>query len=323
MRRLNYHHLLYFWTVAKEGGLAPAGKALHLSLPTLSSQIHQLEEHLGEKLFAREGRRLVPTEMGRLVYRYADEIFSLGRELEDAIGDRPTGGLPRLQVGVTDAVPKVLVHRLLEPVLYPPGAVRLTCHEDSYERLLARLSLHELDLVISDAPVPPGSARAHAHLLGECGLTFLAYAPLARSLRRKFPASLSGVPLLLPLDTTPVRRQMDRWFAALGVSVHVAGEFQDSALLASFGAEGLGVFAVPAAVEADASRRYGVEVVGRTNAVREPFYAITGERRLENPAIRAVLTAARDAIFRQRPSRRRRARESARGSVAPNPRRRD
>ncbi len=295
---INYHHLLYFWLVAREGGLVPAGKVLRLSHPTLSAQIHALEDRLGEKLFAKEGRKLALTEVGRIVFGYADEIFTLGREMVDTVRDRATGRPLRLEVGVVDVVPKVVVRRLLEPALALPEPVRIVCREDSYERLLADLALHTLDVVIADAPVPSGSrVRAFHHLLGETGVSFFAAPALARAVRRGFPRSLHGAPVLLPLESSVLRRTLDHWFDRRGIRPRVVAEFQDSALLKVFGADGLGVFTAPSAVEEEVCRQYGVKVVGAAPDVKERFYAVSVERRLRNPAVVAISDAARHEIF--------------------------
>lgn len=298
MEWLNYHHLLYFWTVAREGSLVAAGKALKLSHPTLSAQIRALEGRLDEKLFTRAGRGLVLTEMGRVVYRYADEIFSLGREMLDTVNGRSGGRPLRLDVGVADVVPKLVVRRLLQPALGGPEPVRLVCHEGRYEKLLADLTLHTLDLVIADAPLPPGSGvRAFHHLLGETGVSFFATKPLAARHRRGFPRSLDGAPLLLPLEGSPLRRSLNQWFARHGVAPRVVAEFEDSALLKVFGTDGVGIFPAPTVLEADVARQYGVQVVGRAPEVRERFYAISVERKLKNPAVVAISEAARHDLF--------------------------
>ncbi|MFO0984369.1 MAG: LysR family transcriptional regulator [Planctomycetota bacterium] len=211
MEWLNYHHLLYFWVTAKEGGIARAGEHLELSLPTISAQIHALERALGEKLFEKRGRRLVLTEMGRIVFRYADEIFQLGRELLDTVKGRPTGQPVRLVVGIADVIPKLVARRLLEPARHLPEAVHLVCREDRPERLFAELSLHSLDVVITDAPVPPGSSvRAFNHLLGECGIGFFGTRALKRVFGRRFPESLDQAPVLLPTANTALRRSLER-----------------------------------------------------------------------------------------------------------------
>ncbi|MEW5739382.1 MAG: transcriptional activator NhaR [Myxococcota bacterium] len=298
MEWLNYHHLLYFWVVAKEGGLAPAGKVLRLSQPTLSAQIHALEDRLGEKLFARQGRRLVLTELGKVAFRYADEIFSLGRELLDTLKGQASNQPPRLTVGILDVVPKLIVRRLLQPALELATPARLVCYEDSYDKLLAELSLHNFDLVIADAPVPPGSAvRAFNHLLGETGITLFATPDLARACRDGFPGSLDGKPLLLPLETMALRRALNLWFARNGIRPRAVAEFEDSALLKVFGADGVGIFPGPTVIEREICEQYGVEIVGRVEEVRERFYAISVERKLKNPAALAIFEGARAAVF--------------------------
>lgn len=298
MEWINYHHLHYFWVVAREGGLVAAGRVLRLSHPTLSAQIHALEGELGEKLFIRSGRRLALTEVGRVVYRYADEIFTLGREMVDTVKDRSTGQPLRLQVGITDVVPKLVVRRLLQPALNLPEPVRLVCHEGPYEKLLADLALHSLDLVISDAPVPTGSSvRAFSHLLGETGVSFFGSGALARKYRRGFPHSLSGAPMLLPLEHLTLRRSLNQWFDRRGIKPRVAAEFEDSALLKVFGADGIGVFPAPTVVEDEVRAQHGVQLLGRVDEVRERFYAVSVERRLRNPAVVAITDAARQKLF--------------------------
>ncbi len=302
MEWLNYHHLLYFWTVAREGSLVAAGKVLRLSHPTLSAQIHSLEDHLGEKLFSRVGRRLELTEMGRVVYRYAEEIFSLGREMVDTVKGRASGQTLRLDVGIADVVPKLVVRRLLQPALSLPEPVRLVCYEDAYEKLLGDLALHTLDIVIADAPVPPGSSvRAFNHLLGETGVSFFGTKSLATSYRRGFPRSLDGAPFLLPIESSTLRRSLNQWFARHDIKPRVVAEFEDSALLKVFGADGVGVFPAPTVMETDVSRQYGVQVLGRAEEVRERFYAISVERKLKNPAVVAISEAARHEIFAAKP----------------------
>lgn len=298
MEWLNYHHLLYFWMVAREGGLTQAGKVLHLSHPTLSGQIRALEDSLGEKLFTRVGRRLVLTDVGQMVYRYADEIFSLGRELLDTVKGRSTGRPVRFVVGVVDVVPKLVVRRLLEPALHLPEQVRVVCREGTYEKLLVDLSMHELDVVIADAPIPAGSSvRAFNHLLGECGVGIFGVKPLARAHRRGFPQSLDQAPMLLPLDHLPLGRALNQWFDAAGVRPRVVAEFEDSALLKVFGGDGVGLFPAPLAVEEAVCRQYDVELVGRIEEVRERFYAISAKRRLEHPALVAIFDSARHELF--------------------------
>lgn len=296
---LNYHHLLYFWMAAREGGITKACRKLHLTQPTVSGQIRALERALKTRLLARAGRTVTLTETGRIVYRYADEIFSLGRELQDVLHDRPQGQALRLAVGVADTLPKVLVHRLLAPALDIGDDVRVTCLDGDPERLLAQLALHELDLVVSDFPASPRPGlKTFTHLLGECGVTFCARTDLARRIRKGFPTSLSGAPFLLPFGNTALRRALEQWFDEQDLHPRITGEFADSALLKSFGAAGAGVFAVPSAVEREVRRMYGVAVVGRDDSLRERFYAISVEKRLEHPAVVAISTAARNKLFR-------------------------
>ena len=295
---LNYHHLFYFWVVAREGGLTPAGKVLRLSHPTLSAQVHALERSLETELFTRAGRRLVLTDTGRTVFRYADEIFSLGREMVDTIQGRATGKPVRITVGVADAVPKLIVKRLLEPAFKLGERVRLICREDSHDQLLADLSLHALDVVIADAPVPPGSkVRAFHHLLGESGVSIFGAPKLAQKSKRGFPKSLDGAPILLPLEGLPLRRALNEWFDALRVRPEIVGEYEDRALLEVFGADGMGLFPASSAVAAEIQAQYGVEALGRAEGVRERFYAISAERRLKNPAVVAISETARQELF--------------------------
>src|SRR2546425_4227825 len=241
MEWLNYHHLLYFWVVAKEGSIVRASKELRLAHPTISGQIHRLEENLGEKLFARRGRHLVLTEVGRVAFRYADEIFSLGRELIDTLKGRASGKPLRLTVGVADVLPPSLVRRFLDPAFRLGHAVQIVCRADkSVEEFIAELALHRVDVVIADGPAGPGiPIRAFSHLLGECGTTFFAAARLAASTRRKFPRSLDGTPFLLPGAPSAVRRALEQWFNSQDIHPRVVGEFDDSALAKDFGTEGM------------------------------------------------------------------------------------
>ena len=298
MEWLNYHHLLYFWMMAREGSLARASAELRLAQSTISVQIRGLEESLGEKLFVRSGRRLVLTEMGRVVFRYAEEIFSLGRELRDAVKGRPVGRPLNLVVGVADVVPKLVARRLIAPALELPESVRLVCREDKPERLFAELALHNLDIVLADAPIGPSiHVRAFSHLLGECGVVFFGTAKLASAHRRNFPKSLDGAPVILPTENTTLRRSLDQWFAARGIRPRVVGEFEDSALLKVFGQRGMGLFPAPSIIANEVQRQYQVRPVGTLDGVRERFYAISAERKLKHPAVIAISAAARQKLF--------------------------
>jgi LysR family transcriptional regulator, transcriptional activator of nhaA len=299
MEWLNYHHLLYFWVVAREGTIARASAELRLAQPTISGQIRKLENVLGAKLFRRSGRTLVLTELGRVVYREADEIFSIGRKLMDTVRGRSTGRALRVVVGVADVLPKPIVRLLLEPALRLGQAVRLVCREDQpVEEFLAELAVFSLDVVLSDAPVSPGSAvRAFSHLLGECGTTFFGAKRLATAHRRGFPRSLDGAPLLMPGPTSTLRRAMDHWLDKEKVYPTIIGEFDDPALMNLFGEDGVGILAAPTVLEAELRRRYRVEVVGRVEALRQRFYAISVERKLKHPAVVAICESARKDLF--------------------------
>jgi LysR family transcriptional activator of nhaA len=289
---LNYHHLLYFWTAAREGGVTRAAKKLRLAQPTVSEQIKRLEELLGNPLFERKGRSLVLTEFGRTIFGYADEIFSLGRELMDAAKTQGVGRPRRLVVGVADVLPKLIVYRLLEPALRL--GIELVCREDYIDQLLAGLSIHEIDLVLSDSPVGANvGVRAFNHLLGESSISFFAIKTEAARLKRGFPASLDGERFLYPEEQTVLRRSLDQYFEDNGIHPLFAAEFADSALAMSFGQAGAGIFAGPTVIEREIKKQYGVAVIGRARQVRERYYAISGERRLAHPGVLAISQAAR------------------------------
>lgn len=298
MEWLNYHHLFYFWNVMREDSLTAASVRLRLAPSTVSAQLGRLEETLGGKLFQRVGRNLEPTDLGRMVFRYADEIFSLGREMLDTIRGRPVAGPLSLKAGVVDVLPKLIVRRLLEPALQLPERVKLVCLEDKEDALLAELAMHTLDVVLSDAPLRAGlSVKAYSHLLGECGITFFAVEKLAEKLREKFPLSLHEAPMLLPMEMTALRGGLERWFASLGIRPAIAGEFDDNALLNVFGQEGDGIFVAPTVIETEVLRQHKVQVVGRTQAVKERYYAISVERIIKHPAVAAILDTARQNLF--------------------------
>jgi LysR family transcriptional activator of nhaA len=298
MELLNYHHLLYFWVVAREGSIVRASQELNLAQPTISGQIRVLEEELGEKLFMRVGRNLALTEMGHMVYRYADDIFTLGRELREALQGRVTDRPMRLTIGITDVLPKLVAYRLLEPALHIEGPIQLRCQEGKLEPLLAELAMYNLDVVLSDAPIGPlVKVRAFNHLLGECGISFFGAPTLATVYRQHFPQSLQQAPLLAPTDNTVLRRNLDQWFETQGLHPTIVGEFEDSALLNVFGQQGIGLFTAPSVIEAEVERQYKVEVIGRVDAVKERFYAITVNRKLRHPAVIAMSEAAQLDLF--------------------------
>ena len=296
MEWLNYHHLLYFWTVARKGSIAAASQELRLAAPTISNQIRKLEDSLGEKLFQRSGRALVLTDMGRIAMRYADEIFSLGQEFTDTMKDRPTGRPLRFCVGIADVLPKLIAYKLLEPAFKLGQAVRIICREDRPEHLLADLAVHDLDVVLSDSPVSPSAnIRAFSHLLGECGVAFFATEGVELDSRR-FPKCVNGARLLVPTDNSAFRRNLDEWLAAHDLRPVVIGEFEDFALLRAFAEEGFGMFAAPAVIEKQL-RRYGFKRIGKTDEIRVRFYALSVERRVQHPAVAAICAGAKEGLF--------------------------
>lgn len=299
MEWLNYHHLLYFWTVVHEGGVSRAADKLRLAQPTVSAQVKLLEDMVGDKLFERQGRRLVLTDVGRLVHRYADEIFGIGRELLETLRGRPTAGRPLpLTVGVANAVPKLIVHRLLQPAISGDLSIHLVCREDSTETLLGELATHALDVVIADVPAPPHvRVKAFSHLLGASDLTFFAARPLAQKLRRRFPRSLNDAQVLLPTPHSALRRSIDQWLEAEDLHPRLLAEFDDSALMKAFGHVGTAAFPAPTAIEAEVVRQYRVHPIGRVTAVRERYYAISVERRLKHPGVLAITDTAKHDVF--------------------------
>lgn len=295
---LNYHHLLYFWTVVREGTIARASEKLHLGQPAISTQLKQLEGSVGVKLFQKSGRQLELTETGRMVYRYADEIFSLGRELTDALKGRPTGKPVRFVVGIVDVLPKLIAKRLLEPALQLHDPLRLICIEDSLERLLSELALHKVDIVLSETPVTGAmKVRAFNHLLGESTIAVFGVRELARKYRPGFPRSLDGAPFLIQHRASSSRRAIETWLDGAGIHPMIRAEFDDSALLKVFGQAGEGLFAAPFAIRDEICRQHEVELVGEVPAVREHFYAISAERRLKHPAVVAISDSARSQLF--------------------------
>jgi len=291
---INYKHLHYFWEVARHGSIARASEYLHLTPQTISGQISVLEERLGEALFQKAGRNLELTDTGRLVLSYADEIFSLGSELEESLRNLPSERPMEFKVGVVDVVPKTIAYRLLAPALELPNAVRIVCRENSLEELLAELALHRIDMVIADGPIPSGlNVRGYNHQLGECGISFLAVPELAKKLKKNFPNSLNAAPLLMPSENNSVQGRLLQWMNGLHIYPRIVGEFDDSALMKVFGQAGTGVFMAPSAIADEVARHYGVQIIGATEDVREQFYAISVERKISHPAVAAITEIAR------------------------------
>ncbi len=298
MEWINYHHLLYFWTVAKEGSIVKASEKLCLAQPTISGQIKRLEEVLGESLFTKKGRNLVLTEVGQTVFRYAEEIFTLGEELQDVLKGRSINHPPKIVVGISSAFPRMVAHLLLAPTVQQLSPVNIVCREDKPARLLAELAIHNLDVVLTDAPMDPTiRIKAYNHLLGECGLTIFASTKLAKSYQRDFPQSLDGAPFLLPTDNTIIRQSLDQWFDSRAIRPQVVGEFEDSILLKVFGESGMGLFPAPTVIADELLKRYKVSPVGILDDARVQFYAISIEKKLKHPVLVAINEEARKKIF--------------------------
>lgn len=301
MRHLNYSHLLYFWTVARDGSIAQASQVLHLTPQTISGQLKLLEESVGGPLFNRVGRRLELSDLGRLVFSYADEIFSLGGELAQVVKGKITSVPSVLNVGITDSVPKLIAYRMIEPALTMEDPLRVVCREGGLEALLAELAVHRLDVVLSDSPLPSGlNVRAYNHVLGETDVAFYAPRRTARDLAKQFPKSLNGVPMLLPVVGTPLRRSLDEWFEVQDIRPRVVAEFHDTALLKAFGQAGVGVFPGTVAMETEIVRMYHVEVIGRMHDVRVRYFAISPERRLKHPAVMKICAQSRERLLAPR-----------------------
>jgi LysR family transcriptional activator of nhaA len=298
MEWLNYHHLHYFWMVAKEGTMAAAAEKLHLARTTLSTQIRELEKAADNKLFKKSGRYLELTEFGQHVYQYADEIFSIGRELKDYMSTGRLGSMKKFVVGMPDVVPKIIAFELLKPALDHPDQLRIVVYEGKLTELLTDLAFHRLDLIISDAPAPPTiDVRAYSHRLGECGLSFLATAELAKKHRKGFPVSLNSAPVGLPTSHTAVRRSLNQWLDDHDIHPRVVAEFEDSGLLKVFGQSGRGIVPIPTAIEKEVKKQYGMQLVGRLDDVIDKFYAISVEKRVQHPATQAIVKQARSKIF--------------------------
>lgn len=298
---MNLKHLYYFWKVAKHGGVVRAAEAIHISPQTLSGQIKLLEERIGTVLFSRQGRSLELTEAGKLALEYADEMFTLGAELDRVLREYPHGRAIEFRVGVSDALPKSLAYRLLRPAIKLDVPVRIVCREWRLDRLLAELALHRLDLVISDSPVPGNvDIKAYSHNLGESGVTFMAHPALAKQSSLPFPRNLEQLPLLLPGEDSAMRKAINEWLDQQRLQVSVAGEFDDAALMAAFGSEQVGVFPIPTALVAEYAQAHATVFVGAADAFKIKYYALTIKRRLTHPCALAI-TSQVDATFNGRP----------------------
>ena len=295
---LNYHHLLYFWTVARDGSIAKASESLRLSPSTISEQIRSLEESLGAKLFEKRGRNLVLTDAGRVAFEYAEEIFTRGEELTEALSGGKGGRMARFTIGIADVVPKLIAYRLILPALKLETKVKIVCRESSSDTLVSQLAIREVDLVISDAPLNPSiHIRAFSHLLGQSGLSFFAHPRIAKQVKGRFPKCLDGIPFLMPADNTDLRRSLEHWLEVHGVRPIIVGEFEDSALAAVFSEAAIGAFASPTPTESQVKRQYGLTVLGRARDITASYYAISLDRRLKHPAVIAISEFAHRSVF--------------------------
>ena len=296
--KINLKHLRYFWSVATHGSVTKASEALYLTPQTISGQLRDLEQSIGEKLFRREGRNLVLTETGHTVFSYADEMFQLGLELQDVLDGQTPGATTRVKIGVAMIVPKLLAYRVLEPVLKMGESVNLICHEAPLVDLLADMSVHKLDAVISDSPINPSlNIRAYNHSLGASGISFFSTPRVAKKLAKNFPANLHDYPFLMPSKSSSLYRNLERWFDQHKIKPRMVAEFEDRALMKAFGEGGTGVFTSPQTMEKDVLDKYGVKVIGHTDEIKENYYVISPERRINNPAVTAITEAARSSLF--------------------------
>lgn len=294
---LNYHHLRYFWMVAKEGSVRGAAEKLRVSQPSICTQIKLLESALGAPLFRRSGRALVLTEFGRFVHGYAEDIFALGRELLASTARSQSPRILRLNVGIADSFPKLLSLDFLRPAFSLDPPVQIACREGKLDDLLAQLATHRLDAVLSDEPTPSSVlVKMFNHPLGSSGFTFCAAPALAKKLGGRFPKKLDQAPALLPTPNTMQRRDLDDWFRRVEVQPRVLAEFEDGALAKVVAADGVGFVTVPTVVESEAIERYGFKVLGRTRDCQVQLFLITAERRLQHPVVATLAEAAKRSM---------------------------
>jgi LysR family transcriptional activator of nhaA len=298
MHDINYKHLHYFWVVANEGSIVNASRKLHITPQTISGQLSLLEERMGHSLFMKSGRSLELTETGRVVHRYANEIFELGKELNNVLRGSPAPGASDFIVSAASALPKTIVYKIIEPVLSLPLDINLTSKEGPISNILADLAVHEVDLVLTDTPLTSAyNVKAYNHLLGESDITFFAAPALANTLKGTFPQCLNDAPILLPTKQNAIRQTYDLWIERLQVFPMLKGQFDDSALMKAFGQAGLGVFFMPRIIEKEICETFKVQIIGRTDEIKQPFYAISAERKVKHPAVAAICNTARDIIF--------------------------
>lgn len=295
---INYKHLSYFHVVAHEGSIAKASKRLHITPQTISGQLSLLEERIGSDLFERDGRGLKLTEMGRLVLRYADEIFDLGRELSDVIRGAPVIGPSEFIVSAASALPKTIVYKIIEPALGIEHEVDLTCKEGPVEAILSELAIHKVDMVLTDTPLSGNlNVKAYNHFLGQSSLMFFAAPHLARKYKRNFPLSLNNAPMLVPTKQYSIRQLFDSWLTEQNIYPMIHGQFDDSALMKSFGQAGMGIFFMPSIIADEVCHNFNVKAIGEITEMQQKFYAISAERKVKHPAVAAICDSARHTLF--------------------------
>lgn len=298
MEWLNYHHLRYFWAVAREGGLAPAAQKMHVSQSSLSEQIRELESSLGEKLFEKDGRRNRLTHAGKVVFNYADDIFSIGRELVQVVGQKKSNKALRLVVGVVDSVPKLVTNDIFRPVFAMSEPVRVTFLEGKIDDLVGELAMHRIDIILADVPAPNNpNLKLFSHALGETSTTICVSKKLVPDTEVAFPQVLSSLPALLPTEGTPLRQSLDFWFHEIGIDPLVAAEFDDLALMKVMASDGCGYIAIPSVVVNEAMSQYNLRILGEIPNSHNAYYVITAQRKLINPAVRLVTESAQKNIF--------------------------
>lgn len=290
MNKINYHHLLYFYTIAQEGSITKAAQKLHLTPQTISGQLSAFEHYLDIQLFNRRGKRLQLNETGQLVFSYAEDIFSLGNELQQLLKNNQTDKQVAVTVGVTDVIPKVLAFDLLTVLFNLKEDIKLICREGEFDILMKELALSKIDLILSDRPITPGTAiKAYTHLLGETGLTFYSDKRTAKQLSKNFPLSLDKAPFLISGDKSNQKINLMTWFEELRITPKIVAEFDDSALMKYFGQSGRGIFCTPSSIEEHIVKHYNVGVIGSTENVKERYYIISPERKIKHPGVKLLL----------------------------------
>jgi LysR family transcriptional activator of nhaA len=285
----NYRHLYYFWVVAKEGSMSKAAERLDMAIQTISAQVHELEKSLGYLLFKPAGRGIALTESGFAALEIADQIFSIGEKLPEAVRDAAKSPKIKITVGVSDGLPKLVTRQLLEPILKHKDA-QLIAHEGKFEDLLADLALHRLDIVLADRPAPNNkNLNVYSEELTRTSMAWYSPKQFLKNAKKNFPHCLNELPILLPTPHSTVRLLIDQWFSKHGITPNIVGEFEDSALLKTFAASGLGVFPAGKLIEKDLKETYGIELLGDCDDIYEYFYAIRSEKKIQHPLVQAII----------------------------------